>query len=143
MVIVALSFTLEKVPASITSHIPKADSGSKASIEKLFVTQLNILSFIIIKRSIWGEDSVVRDMSSYGGRVCKFDSAFTKYVLQESCGYNKGNNNSIVTSLAGGVNNINNNNQGIKRVNGDQIKKKRRQQEKAEMLFHLICWGPN
>ncbi|KAK9209373.1 hypothetical protein WN944_001739 [Citrus x changshan-huyou] len=81
-------------------------------------------------------------MSSNGGRVCKFDSAFIKYVLQESCGYNKGNNNSIVRSLAGGVSN-NNNSQGIKRFNGDEIKKKRRQQEKAEMLFHLICWGPN
>lgn len=81
-------------------------------------------------------------MSSNGGRVCKFDLAFTKSMLQESCGYNKGNNNSIVRSLAGGVNN-HNNSQAVKRVTGDEIKKRRRQEEKAEMLFHLICWGPS
>ncbi|KDO74253.1 hypothetical protein CISIN_1g029653mg [Citrus sinensis] len=83
-------------------------------------------------------------MSSNGGRVCKFDLAFNKLMLRQYCGCNKGNNNSIVRSLGGGDNNNNNNNEAIKGVNGDEImKKKRRQEEKAETVFHLICWGPN
>ena len=95
-----------------------------------------------LKKSTWGEESAVRDMSSNGGRVCKFDLAFNKLMLRQYCGCSKGNNNSIVRSLAGG-DNSNNNNQATKRVNGDEImKKKRRQEEKAETVFHLICWGP-
>ena len=70
-------------------------------------------------------------------RVCKFEMAFkamqqkTKAVV-ESANNNKGNQ---MWRIAGGVNQP-------QRINLDE-KRRRRREEKAENLFHLICFGPS
>lgn len=73
-------------------------------------------------------------------RVCKYELAFKAFqpktnVVAESANNNRGNK---LWQIAGGTVT-----QAQRMMNLDEKRRRRRRQEKAENLFHLICWGPN
>ncbi|KAJ4726219.1 hypothetical protein OWV82_004966 [Melia azedarach] len=84
-------------------------------------------------------------MSITGGRVCKYEMAFktTQQNRNGSAAESVVYDNNSVWRISGGVNSNSNNNQDTNRIHVGDEKRKRRQEEKAEMLWHLICWGPN
>ncbi|WRX29179.1 hypothetical protein QQP08_021666 [Theobroma cacao] len=69
-------------------------------------------------------------------RVCKFEVAFKSMQQKGSGGVAERVNNG--RGEDGGINQR-------ERLNGsdDGTWKRKREEEKAEALIHLICWGPN
>lgn len=75
-------------------------------------------------------------MSSNGGMISKFDAALMKSMQQRRSA-------SVEEPVSASVNKWSGaNNQAEKRINSED-QKKRRKQEKDEILFNLICWGPH
>jgi hypothetical protein len=71
-------------------------------------------------------------------RACKLEMAFKsmqqkRNAVAESA-TQKGNK--VWPRIGGSVSQA-------QRMNPDDEKRRRRREEKAENLFHLICWGPN
>ncbi|KAM7504067.1 hypothetical protein LguiB_002971 [Lonicera macranthoides] len=78
-------------------------------------------------------------------KACKFEAAFKSTHQHHTRNIN--NNNNMALSESGRANTSN----PFRRISGGintgktaaaEEKLRRRAQEKAEILFHLICWGP-
>lgn len=82
------------------------------------------------------ENELIQDMSGNKGGVCKFEEAFKTTQQKMNVGlteYSSKAKNHRRWIPGSGVN-------PEKRAAGND---KRRREERAEILMHLICWGPN
>ncbi|KDP38953.1 hypothetical protein JCGZ_00710 [Jatropha curcas] len=71
-------------------------------------------------------------------RVCKLERAFKTMEQKRNIGVKEsGPSNNSMRKIGGSAVN----NQVMTLSSDDQVR--RREEEKAEMLFHLIFWGPN